>query len=89
MHVTKKEYLFIFTGRKIEVKIITAGYYDDEDNTMHILSDTESREFNKMIVTILVSYQLHAAIFHFPTASRLNISFIVHAHAHKFITLDY
>ena len=43
------------TGRKIEVKIITAGYYDDEDNTMHILSDTESREFNKMIVTILVS----------------------------------
>ena len=48
------QYLQIL-GRKIEVKIITAGYYDDEDKTMHILSDTESREFNKMIVTILVS----------------------------------
>lgn len=40
------------------MKIITAGFYEDEDKTMHILSDTESREFNKMIVTILVSFRI-------------------------------
>ena len=39
----------------MEVKIITTGYYDNDDDSVHLLSDEESQTFNKMIVTILVS----------------------------------
>lgn len=42
-------------GNKVEVRIITAGYYNSDDDTLHILSEEDSTAFNKMIVTILVS----------------------------------
>ena len=53
------------TGRKIEVKIISAGLYDKDTDDLHILSDDETSAFNKMIVTILVGYfQLFSKILH-------------------------
>ncbi|OWF41703.1 protein OS-9-like [Mizuhopecten yessoensis] len=39
-------------GGKIQVKIITAGYQGDEDS-VHVLSDEESKSFKNMIVSIL------------------------------------
>ncbi|EEC16837.1 AMPlified in osteosarcoma isoform, putative [Ixodes scapularis] len=46
------------TGRKIEVKIITAGYYDDEDNKgITVLSPEETTHFQNMIVTLLMGNQ--------------------------------
>lgn len=45
-------------GRKIEVKIITAGYYDDEDTKgFSILSPEETKQFQNMIVTLLMGNQ--------------------------------
>lgn len=46
-------------GRKIEVKIITAGYYDDEETTkgLNVLSPEETRQFQNMIVTLLMGNQ--------------------------------
>ncbi|KAK3106514.1 hypothetical protein FSP39_021483 [Pinctada imbricata] len=38
---------------KIQVKIITAGYYDDKDESVHILSDEDTSAFKNMIVSIL------------------------------------
>ncbi|XP_064595061.1 protein OS-9-like [Liolophura sinensis] len=40
-------------GGKIHVKIITAGYYDTDKNSVHVLSEEDSEAFNKMIVAIL------------------------------------
>lgn len=37
------------------MKIITAGYYDTDKNSVHVLSEEDSAAFNKMIVAILVS----------------------------------
>lgn len=45
-------------GRKIEVKIITAGYYDDEEaKGVNVLSPEETRQFQNMIVTLLMGNQ--------------------------------
>ncbi|XP_077483646.1 uncharacterized protein LOC144093812 isoform X1 [Amblyomma americanum] len=46
-------------GRKIEVKIITAGYYDDEETPkgLSVLSPEETRQFQNMIVTLLMGNQ--------------------------------
>lgn len=45
-------------GRKIEVKIITAGYYDDDDSKGYsILSPEETKQFQNMIVTLLMGNQ--------------------------------
>lgn len=45
-------------GRKIEVKIITAGYYDDEEaKGLNVLSPEETRQFQNMIVTLLMGNQ--------------------------------
>ncbi|XP_077562518.1 uncharacterized protein LOC144178491 isoform X2 [Haemaphysalis longicornis] len=45
-------------GRKIEVKIITAGYYnDDNSKTYNILSPEETKQFQNMIVTLLMGNQ--------------------------------
>ncbi len=41
-------------GRKVEVRIITAGYLDDDDQ-LHMLSDEDSSTFNKMVIAVLVS----------------------------------
>lgn len=40
-------------GGKIQVKIITAGYYDDKDDSLHVLSDKDSEVFRNMIVSII------------------------------------
>ena len=37
------------------MKLITAGYYDDKDDSLHVLSDKDSELFRKMIVSIIVS----------------------------------
>ena len=37
------------------MKLITAGYYDDKDDSLHVLSDKDSEVFRKMIVSIIVS----------------------------------
>ena len=42
-------------GGKIQVKIITAGYIDDKDDSLHVLSDKDSEVFRNMIVSIIVS----------------------------------
>ncbi|XP_067131346.1 protein OS-9-like [Centruroides vittatus] len=45
-------------GRRIEVKIITAGYYDDEEGKdFHVLSDEETQQFQSMILTLLTGNQ--------------------------------
>ncbi|GFT00165.1 protein OS-9 [Nephila pilipes] len=45
-------------GRKIEVKIITAGYYDNEDGKdFHTLSDEETNQFQNMIMALLTGQQ--------------------------------
>ncbi|XP_076337640.1 uncharacterized protein LOC143239902 [Tachypleus tridentatus] len=45
-------------GRKIEVKIITAGYSDDEGGKdFHTLSDEETEQFQTMILTLLMKNQ--------------------------------
>uniref|UniRef100_A0A1W7RA13 Protein OS-9 n=1 Tax=Hadrurus spadix TaxID=141984 RepID=A0A1W7RA13_9SCOR len=45
-------------GRRIEVKIITAGYYDDEEGKdFHVLSDEETQQFQSMILTLLTRNQ--------------------------------
>ena len=46
-------------GGKIQVKIITAGYYDDKDDSLHVLSDKDSEVFRNMIVSIIVSTHLN------------------------------
>lgn len=46
----------IFAGRRIEVKIITAGYYENEEgNDFHTLSDEETSQFQNMIMALLVN----------------------------------
>ncbi|XP_067686141.1 protein OS-9-like isoform X2 [Haliotis asinina] len=40
-------------GGKIQVKIITTGYYDNEDDSVHVLSQEDSQNFQNMIVAIL------------------------------------
>ncbi|XP_046357552.2 protein OS-9-like [Haliotis rufescens] len=40
-------------GGKIQVKIITTGYYDNEDDSIHILSQEDTSNFQNMIVAIL------------------------------------
>ncbi|XP_013401270.1 protein OS-9 [Lingula anatina] len=40
-------------GRKIEVKIITTGYYNADDDSIHMLSDDDSKAINKMVIAIL------------------------------------
>lgn len=46
------------TGRKIEVKIITAEYPgNDDDPNVHILSDEESQQFQHLIITFLAGNQ--------------------------------
>ena len=44
-------------GRKIEVRIVTAGYYDDKEGSpeVHVFSEDESSAFNKMISDLLVN----------------------------------
>ena len=37
------------------MKIVTAGYFSDDDENVHVLSGEDTKSFNKMIVTILVS----------------------------------
>ncbi|XP_035207021.1 protein OS-9-like isoform X3 [Stegodyphus dumicola] len=45
-------------GRRIEVKIITAGYYDNEDGKdFHSLSDEETNQFQNMIMALLTGQQ--------------------------------
>lgn len=45
-------------GRRIEVKIITAGYYDNEDGKdFHALSDEETSQFQNMIMALLTGQQ--------------------------------
>jgi len=39
--------------RKIEVKIITSGYYDKDSDELHLLDDEDNSAFNNMIITIL------------------------------------
>ena len=41
-------------GRQIEVKIITTGYYNDEDDSIYIISDDETTTFSDMIVKMIV-----------------------------------
>lgn len=42
-------------GRRIEVKIITAGYYDNEDGKdFQSLTDEETDQFQNMIMALLV-----------------------------------
>ena len=36
------------------MKIITAGYYDDKEDSLHVLSDKDSEVFRNMIVSIIV-----------------------------------
>ncbi|XP_060566471.1 protein OS-9-like [Ruditapes philippinarum] len=40
-------------GDNIQVKIITTGYVDGDDDTLHILSDEESETFKNMIVDMI------------------------------------
>ncbi|XP_041371888.1 protein OS-9-like [Gigantopelta aegis] len=40
-------------GGKIQVKIITTGYYNTDDDSIHILSDEESASFQHLIVAVL------------------------------------
>lgn len=47
----------LFTGGKIKVKIITAGYYDDKDEGMQVLSDEDTAAFKNMIIAVLVCIQ--------------------------------
>ncbi|XP_055945301.1 protein OS-9-like isoform X2 [Argiope bruennichi] len=45
-------------GRRIEVKIITAGYYDNEEGKdFHTLSDEETNQFQNMIMALLTGQQ--------------------------------
>ncbi|XP_064471706.1 protein OS-9-like isoform X1 [Ornithodoros turicata] len=45
-------------GRKIEVKIITAGFFDDdEEKDLKMLSPEETQQFQNMIVTLLMGNQ--------------------------------
>lgn len=45
-------------GRRIEVKIITAGYYDSEDGKdFHALSEEETSQFQNMIMALLTGQQ--------------------------------
>ena len=36
------------------MKIIATGYCDSDDDSVHLLSDEESKAFNQMDVTILL-----------------------------------
>lgn len=40
-------------GDKIQVSIITAGYYDSDDDSLKVLSDEDTAAFKNMIVAIL------------------------------------
>ncbi|XP_054721749.1 protein OS-9-like isoform X2 [Uloborus diversus] len=45
-------------GRRIEVNIITAGFYDNEDGKdFHALSDEETSQFQNMIMALLTGQQ--------------------------------
>lgn len=56
----------IFAGRRIEVKIITAGYYENEEgNDFHTLSDEETSQFQNMIMALLVNRNMSFISFHF------------------------
>ena len=57
--------LFSFSGQKIEVKIITAGYFDTNKEGVHVLSEEESSAFNNMIVSILVSDTFFVFLFYY------------------------
>ena len=47
---------FYFTGRKIEVKILTPNYLDDDErDPLTTFSKEETEAFQNMIVNILVS----------------------------------
>lgn len=48
-------FLFFLTGGKVQVKIITAGYYDKKGEPIKTLSADDSDAFKNMIVSILVS----------------------------------
>ena len=47
--------LYNIISGKIQVKIITTGYYDKDDETLHVLTEEESETFTNMIVTLIVS----------------------------------
>ncbi|GBM94122.1 hypothetical protein AVEN_237395-1 [Araneus ventricosus] len=50
--------IFYYAGRRIEVKIITAGYYDNEEGKdFHTLSDEETNQFQNMIMALLTGQQ--------------------------------
>lgn len=38
---------------KIQVKIITAGYFDEKEEKLHMLTDEDTKSFKNMIVSIL------------------------------------
>lgn len=47
--------IIILLGRRIEVRIITAGYYDNEDGKdFEFLTDEETDQFQNMIMALLV-----------------------------------
>ena len=46
----------ILTGGKVQVKIITAGYYDKKGEPIKTLSADDSDAFKNMIVSILVRF---------------------------------
>jgi len=52
-----KNACFIRTGRKIEVRIITAEVTGMDSDDMTILSEEESKQFQKFIITILAGDQ--------------------------------
>ena len=49
----------IVSGRKVEVRIVTAGYYNEEDGTVTMIGDEDGSKanLNKMVFAILVSGQ--------------------------------
>lgn len=47
---------------KIQVKIITTGYVDGDDDSVHVLSEQESETFRNMIVDMIVSNIISATV---------------------------
>ena len=45
----------VVAGRKVEVRIVTAGYYNEEDGTVTMIGDDDKSNLNKMVFAILVS----------------------------------
>lgn len=43
----------IFLGHKVQVKVITSGFYDEKKEEFQVLSVEESEQFSNLIVSIL------------------------------------